>query len=161
MALRQSFLSADDDESRRAARDLRRGTLRLARRLRAERPANGISQLKLNVLAHLSRSGPMSPGELAAAEHIQPQSLTRTLAALEQDRLVTRGDDIKDRRRATLELTMQGRGVLDADMHQRDLWLADTFARHLTPTEQRLLALAGRLMQAIADSEPEQDSTTP
>lgn len=135
---------------RDSARELRRGTLRLARRLRAERPRHGPSQLKIGVLAHLSREGPMSPGEIAAAEHIQPQSLTRTLAALEHDGLISRHVDPEDRRRSTMELTIQGQGVLHADMHQRDLWLADAMERLLSPAERRLLALAGELMQKLA-----------
>ncbi|MGH2896379.1 MAG: MarR family winged helix-turn-helix transcriptional regulator, partial [Solirubrobacteraceae bacterium] len=76
--------------------------MRLARRMRAERPRHGVSQLKIGVLAHLKREGPMSPGELAAAEHIQPQSLSRTLANLEQNGLITRQVDAGDRRRSTL-----------------------------------------------------------
>ena len=94
----------------------------------------------------------MSPGELAAAEHIQPQSLSRTLAGLAQDGLITRRVDAEDRRRSTLKLRLEGQGVLHADMHQRDLWLADAMQRLLTPAERRLLALAAELMQKLAEA---------
>ena len=147
--------SATHDDLRDTARELRRGTLRLARRLRLERPRQGVSQLKLGVLAHLSREGPMSAGELAAAEHIQPQSLSRALAGLEKAGMITREVDTDDRRRSMLELTLHGRGVLHADMHQRDLWLADAMGRLLTPAERQLLALAGELMQKLAEAGPE------
>lgn len=150
--LSTSVSSAGHDELRDAARSLRRGTLRLARRLRVERPRHGVSQLKVGVLAHLHRDGPMSPGELAAAEHIQPQSLSRTLASLEKEGLITRRVDHADRRRSTLEVTLQGQGALHADMHQRDLWLADAMTRLLTPAERQLLALAGDLMQKLAEA---------
>jgi DNA-binding MarR family transcriptional regulator len=105
--------------------------------------------LKLGVLARLARGGVMSPGELAAAEHIQPQSLTRTLTSLERDRLIVRGSDEHDRRRATLAITAEGMSVLRADMHQRDVWLATALAC-LTPAERAVLRIAGELMQSVA-----------
>jgi hypothetical protein len=40
-------------------------------------------------------------------------------------------------------------------MHQRDLWLADAMARLLTPAERQLLALAGELMQKLAEADTE------
>jgi hypothetical protein len=68
----------------------------------------------------------MSPGELAAADHIQPQSLTRALAGLERDGLIIRTADPHDHRRARVELAAEALGVLHADMRQRDLWLAQS-----------------------------------
>jgi DNA-binding MarR family transcriptional regulator len=141
-----------DDEVREVARSLRRGTLRLAHRLRIERPRHGISLQKLGLLVHLSRNGPMSPGELAAADHVQPQSLSRALASLESGGLIVRTTDPHDHRRAQLEITLDGTGVIHADMHQRDLWLAQAIAEQLTPTERELLRLAGELMQQLAET---------
>src|ERR1700729_4442092 len=125
-----------DDDARSTASAVRRATMRLARRLRAERPRPGVSLQKLSVLAHLNRSGPLSPGEVAAADRIQPQSLTRALASLERDGLIRRTADPRDHRRARLELTADGLAVLRADMHQRDAWLARTISEQLTPTER-------------------------
>jgi DNA-binding MarR family transcriptional regulator len=142
-----------DDDSAETARALRRATMRLARRLRAERPGRAIGLQKLSLLAHLSRTGPMSPGELAAADHVQPQSLTRALAGIERAGLATRTTDPDDRRRAQLEITREGLGVLHADMHHRDLWLAESISRQLTPTERQLLRLASELMQRLADAD--------
>jgi len=130
--------------------------MQLARRLRAERP-RGISLQKLSVLGHLNRSGPLSPGELSAADHIQPQSLTRALASLERDGLISRTADPRDHRRARLELTVDGRGVLRADMRQRDLWLARSIAAQLTPIERELVRLASELMQRLADPDAENE----
>src|SRR5215468_4626774 len=73
-----------------AATDLRRGVVGLARRLRLERNEVGLTALELSVLGHLHRHGALTPGELAAAERVQPQSLTRTLAALEAAGLMSR-----------------------------------------------------------------------
>ena len=79
-----------DDEVLSAATAVRRGVTTLSRRLRLERPAHSETLLQLSVLAELNRHGPMTPGELAALQRIQPQSLTRTLASLEARQLVRR-----------------------------------------------------------------------
>ncbi len=72
---------------------IRRGSSRLARRLRLERPADSMSLTKVAVLGHLRRWGAATPGELAAAEHLQPQSLTRAIADLEAEEMLTRQRD--------------------------------------------------------------------
>jgi hypothetical protein len=63
--------------------EIRRGTIRLARRLRVERPAEALSANKVSVLGYLHRHGPDTPGGVAQADHQHPQSLTRLLAELE------------------------------------------------------------------------------
>src|SRR5205814_9771356 len=68
------------DEDLAAAQTLRRATLRLSRRLQAERDEHGLSLTKISVLGHLARKGPLSAGALAAADRLKPQSLTRVLA---------------------------------------------------------------------------------
>lgn len=143
----------DDRALLETASVVRRGASRLARRLRSERPERGIALLKLNVLAQLNRHGPLSPGELAVAERLQPQSLTRTLAGLEADGLITRNRDPRDRRRSSLALTSVGLAVLRQDMSQRDAWLALAMAQELTPTECEVLRLAGELMDRLAGTD--------
>jgi len=132
---------------------VRQGTTRLARRLRIERPETSQTALELGILAHLHRRGPMTPGALATAERVQPQSLTRTLASLERQRLAARQPDDRDHRRSLLAITDAGRQALAADMHQRDAWLADAMARQLTQPEQDLLRIAGGLLDRLADDD--------
>jgi DNA-binding MarR family transcriptional regulator len=141
-----------DEELPEMAMTLRRGTTRLARRLRMERPQTGVPLLEISVLGHLSRHGPMTPGEIAAAERVQPQTLTRTLASLEARGHVSRHADAADRRRSLLSITGTGRQLLILDMRQRDSWLSLAMAAQLTATECRLLALAGELMDRLADA---------
>jgi DNA-binding MarR family transcriptional regulator len=142
-----------DQEVLRTAAALRRGTSHLGRRLRMERPGIGEPLLELSVLGHLSMSGPMTPGELAAAERVQPQTLTRTLAALEAKRRISRQTDTADRRRSLLSITGAGRCLLLDDMRQRDSWLALAMAELLTPTECQLLRLAAGLMERLAEAD--------
>jgi DNA-binding MarR family transcriptional regulator len=146
-----------DDELLETVAAVRRGTTRLARRLRMERPEPrpgepGLSNLALSVLASLHRRGPMTPGALAAAERLQPQSMTRTLAGLEHQSLVIRHRDGRDGRRSLLGLSEAGAQALVRDMRQRDDWLAEAMARELTRTERELLRLAGDLMERLAES---------
>jgi DNA-binding MarR family transcriptional regulator len=142
-----------DDHLLQLAADVRRGTHRLARRLRFERPEHAESPLQLGVLGQLYQRGPLTPGELAAAERIQPQSLTRTLASLEASQLIARQPDARDRRRSLLSLTEAGRQALLRDIRQRDSWLALAMARDLTGTERELLRLAVVLMGRLAEAD--------
>jgi DNA-binding MarR family transcriptional regulator len=140
-----------DDELLQTATAVRQAATRLARRLRIERPEPVQTALELGILAHLYRRGPMTPGALAAAERLQPQSLTRTLASLEHQHLVVRQPDDRDRRRSLLAIAEAGRQALAVDMRQRDGWLADEMTRQLTRAEQELLRIASELMDRLAD----------
>ena len=131
---------------------VRRGIVGLGRRLRLERTAASLTALELSVLGHLHRRGPLTPGDLAAAERVQPQSLTRTLANLEASRLLLREADPADGRRSLLAITESGLVALRGEMQQRDSWLAAAMAAHLTSTEIELLRLAGELMERLADA---------
>jgi DNA-binding MarR family transcriptional regulator len=131
------------------AAEIRRGAMRLARRLRTERPAGALSANKISVLAHLHRGGPATPGELAAAEHQRPQSLTRVFAELERAGLVSRSPGRADRRQSMLALTPAGTDELARDMAQRDAWLISALAG-LNDVERQVLRIAGNLMDRLA-----------
>jgi DNA-binding MarR family transcriptional regulator len=133
---------------------VRRAVGALARRLRRERAASGLSLTKLSVLGRLDRQGSLSAAELAGLEHIQPQSLTRVLAELAGEGLISRTADTRDGRRLLIEITGDGRSVLTLDMQQRDAWLAKVLGAELSPTERELLRLAANLLDRIADLEP-------
>jgi DNA-binding MarR family transcriptional regulator len=145
-------LARDAQLALSAAADVRRGVTSLGRRLRLERSATALTALELSVLGHLHRRGPLSPGELADAERMQPQSLTRTLAALEDAGLTLRQPDPADGRRSLLAITEHGQAALRAEMEQRDAWLATAMGAQLTTAEIGLLRLAGSLMERLADA---------
>jgi DNA-binding MarR family transcriptional regulator len=149
MASSDAEPAAELSTAPRVVAQIRRGSTRLARRLRFERPADSLSLTKIAVLAHVYRAGAATPGEIAAAERLQPQSLTRVLAELEADGLITRERDERDRRQSVLELTEAGGFALAADMGARDRWLAEAL-EELTETERQVLYLAGALMDRIS-----------
>jgi len=139
------------DEAQSAASALREGMARLGRRLRAERNGHGVGLTRLSLLGLLRRNGPMTATALAAAECLQPQSLTRMLARLEDDGLIMRRQDDADRRQVLIDITSTGIGVLTEDTIRREAWLAEAMAESLTPTERELLWLAAGLMERLAD----------
>jgi DNA-binding MarR family transcriptional regulator len=139
------------EELSTAARALRQSVTRLARRLRSQRQAHGVSPAGVSVLARLYRDGTATPRYLAEAEHLAPQSLTRILAALEERRLIERRSDPADGRQALLTLTAAGRVVLREDSERRERWLAAAMADELTPAEQRMVRAAAELLDRLAD----------
>jgi DNA-binding MarR family transcriptional regulator len=135
------------------ATELRRCLIRLGRRLRVERSAGALSSNKASVLGYLFRVGPVSPGEIAALEHVQPQTLTRVFADLEAEGLIVRTRNDRDGRRSLLALTDAGRDALTRDLAQLDGWLAAAMTG-LTDTEVRLLGLVAPLLDRLADAAP-------
>ncbi|MFC9078174.1 MarR family winged helix-turn-helix transcriptional regulator [Streptomyces sp. NPDC057062] len=128
---------------------VRRGVVRLGRRLRQERGEGSLSPNELGVLGHLSRHGHATPGEIAAAERQRPQSLTRVFAELEAEGLIAREAGTVDRRRSVLRLTETGLRALERDMADRDAWLAGALAS-LGGTERGVLVLASAIMERLA-----------
>jgi DNA-binding MarR family transcriptional regulator len=142
-----------DEEVWRQAAVLRRCVQRLSRRLSAERSTQGLSLTKISVLGHLARQGDLTATELAVADRLRPQSLTRVLAELRSDGLVRPVVAGGDRRERRLRITEAGRAALAADMRQRDDWLAEVMAERLSQTERDLLALCAPLLERLSDPE--------
>jgi DNA-binding MarR family transcriptional regulator len=134
-----------------AASNIRRAVGALGRRLRAQRPANSLSVTKLTLLGQLYRRGAATAADLAELERVQPQSLTRVVAELVGEGLISRRPDPEDGRRQFLEITGEGRAALTGDMQARDAWLAKAMEAELSDTEQELLRLAARLLERLAD----------
>jgi len=141
-----------------AAYDLRNSVMRLARRLRAQRVPGELTLGALAVLGRLDREGASTTTELAAAERVTPQSMTRTVGALVERGLVLRTPDPADGRQTLLHVTEEGRAFIRADRERRDAWLSRAMAAHLNDVERDLLLLAGRLLDRLGqapDPEPE------
>src|SRR5438270_13456132 len=86
------------------AHDLRLSVMRLSRRLRNQRVDRSVTLTHLSALSSLQRHGPMSPGELAAHERVQPPSMTRVVVALEGMGLVSRTPLPTDGRQVVIDL---------------------------------------------------------
>jgi DNA-binding MarR family transcriptional regulator len=141
---------ASDRPEVQAAVEIRRGVMRMARRMRSARSPGALSSNKLIVLGHLARNGPGSAGEIADAEGQRPQSLTRVFAELEETGLIVRSRDERDRRQAVLTITPAGTQALRRDLEERDVWLAGALGG-LSETEREVLRVAARLMDRLAE----------
>ena len=130
------------------ASELRTVLGQLVRRLRTQ---HRFPLMHGSVLGRLDRGGSSSVSELAVAERVRPQSMAQTVGELEADGLVNRSPDPEDRRRALVELTDQGRAVLEADRRARDGWLAQGIERDLSPRDQEVLAKAVELLRRLAE----------
>ena len=122
--------------------------LRLARRLRSERADTSLSLTQLATLATLERHGAMSVGELAAHERVQPPSMTRVVACLEQLGMVTRNPHPSDRRQVVLAVSAAGRALLAEDRRRRDVWLARQL-KGLSPQQREILRAAAPVLERL------------
>ena len=142
----------DGDRAVATARALQASAQALSRRLLDSRGPQGLSVAKMNALGQLHREGPLTATALATYLRIQPQSLTRLLAALEGQKLITRREDTEDRRQERIAITERGTKLLSRDVRERRALLARVIARELTPAEQSMLAVATELMDRLAQA---------
>jgi DNA-binding MarR family transcriptional regulator len=103
---------------------LRLSLLRAARRLRSQRVNTAVTLSQLSALATVGKCGPLSAGEIAAIERVQPPSMTKILASLEQAGWLERSSQPEDRRQSIIAITPAGRQLLDDETRARDEWLA-------------------------------------
>ena len=136
------------------ASSLRISVMRLARRLRAQRSDDALTLSQVSVLATLERYGPLTPTDVAEYEKVQPPSITRVLAALEERGLVTRQAHPKDRRQAVVALSEEGSAMMRNDRKRRDAWLSKRLVE-LGPSEQEILAQAAPLLEQLAGARDE------
>jgi DNA-binding MarR family transcriptional regulator len=120
------------------ASQLRPALLRLTRIVRNQRVDMSVTLTQLSAMATLRTHGPMSAGELANCERVQPPSMTKVLANLEERGLVRRDVHPTDRRQAVLAITPAGEALLDSERRSRDAWLTRQLAT-LTPDERALV----------------------
>lgn len=134
------------------AGQLHRSALRLFRILRAARPGKGVSLAKLTVLGRLYQDGVTTATALSAYLRIQPQSVTRLLAELERDHLISRRPNEADRRQSLIEITKEGAQLLLEEVRTQQVKLAEVMAESLTTAEQEMLLLSAGLVDRLADA---------
>ena len=132
------------------ASTLRVSMARLTRRLRTEDVDDlGVSPGQLGVLGVLLREGERTIGQLAAAERVQPPSMTRTVGCLVDAGLVRRDPHPTDGRQVVVSLTAEGESLAQAIRRRRDSWMASRL-EGLSPEQRAVLAEAAPLLLEVA-----------
>jgi DNA-binding MarR family transcriptional regulator len=144
---------ASTDAAAAAVSDrLHSAAIRLLRWLRREDDRSGLSAPRLSALSVVVFGGPVTLGELAAAEQVRPPTMTRLVQALEADGLVSRVADPGDARVTRLRATAKGRRLLAAGRARRVAALEAGVAR-LDAGERETLARAAEIIERLAKAE--------
>lgn len=128
---------------------LRPALLRLTRLVRLQSGDASVSLGQLAALGTVSHQGPMSAGELAEHERVQPPSMTKIISALEERGLVTRAPHPTDGRQVVIDATDAGRELILSTRKLRTEWLAQRLAG-LTAEERAVLAEAAPILEKLA-----------
>src|SRR4051794_3299685 len=123
--------------------------MRFSRRLRTQRVDTSVTLTHLAALSTLKRHGPMSPGELAAYERVQPPSMTRVVVALEGMGLVTRTPHPTDGRQVVIDLTPAAETLLGDEANAREAWLSARLEQ-LSAEEREVLRDAAVIIDKLA-----------
>lgn len=129
---------------------LRHTVLRLARRVRAERADDAMSDGKLSVLFILTNEGAQTLGSLSEHERVTPPSMNRTINALVEAGLVTRVADASDGRKVAIDVSDAGRRLVKETRRRRDAWFASRL-NALTAEERATLDAAETILRRLAD----------
>lgn len=101
------------------ADQLHSAAIHLLRRLRRVDSASGLNAPRLSALSVIVFAGPITLGHLAEAEQVRPPTMTRIVAALADQGLVTKRSDPADRRTIQLSATLRGQRLLLAGRDRR------------------------------------------
>ena len=135
--------------------------LRARLRLESSAPVRSWTWSQLSTLRRVIEHGPTTAAALAQIEHVRPQSIAETVAALKANGLVTTAPDPADGRKSLLRATTLGHQVADSVIAQREQWLTRALDAIATPAERQLLADAVTVLNKLADSHfPDQQPPT-
>ena len=128
---------------------LRLVVTRLARRLRTQLPGE-VSPSQLAALSIVERLGPLTLGELSNTERVKPPTMTKIVACLEEQGLVSRTVDEKDRRVARVQATRAGLRFLEESRQQKDAYLAERL-RSLDAADRAALQRAADVLERLVE----------
>jgi len=129
------------------AGQLRLTIVRTARRLRQEAGAD-LSPSLTAALSTVERHGPLTPSEVAVREGIQRPTVTRVLARLEEQGLIERMIDPRDKRSSLVTATKDGRELLAELRTRKTAFLASRIER-LEPDERATLERAADILERM------------
>lgn len=129
---------------------LRGAVLILARRLRHQQGGDELSASESAVMGRVGRGGPMTPGQLARSEHVQPPSMTRIIERLEGRGFLRRAPHPDDRRQVLVSRTAAGDEFVELSRRVRTAWLTQQIAK-LDSADQKTIAQAAAALTRLAE----------
>jgi len=109
-----------------------------------------IDRSAYGILCRLADDGPQRLGALATAFGLDPSTITRQVQAMEKADLVERRADEQDRRASILDLTREGRAVLEHTRAYRRKRIDAVFSDWEDVDREELARLLTRLNESIA-----------
>lgn len=136
---------------------LHSAAIHLLRAVRIEDRATGLSAPRLSALSVIVFGGPVTMSALAAAEQVQPPTMTKLVRELMREGLAEQVSDPDDRRVLRVRATDKGRKLLAEGRKRRVARLAAAVSA-LSPADQKLLGRAAELIEGLARRDPGQGS---
>lgn len=135
------------------AHTVRIALMRLVRKMRKQGNSAALSLTQMSALATLDRHGALTPRELAEHEQVQPPSMTKVVAALEERGLVEVAPHPQDGRQKLVAVTAAAHDMLETDRRAREEWLALRMA-DLTAAEIATLRAAVPVVEKLLRGDP-------
>jgi DNA-binding MarR family transcriptional regulator len=132
------------------ANRLRPALLKLARELRRESHALGVTGGQVSLLIQIQRHRGIGVRDLAALERMSAASMSGYVERLERAGLVQKTQNPNDRRRQGLSLTEEGERVLRSVKSRRTAWLAARLEQ-LEPDELAALDAAVEPLMSLLE----------
>ena len=140
--------------NRSVADRLHSAAIHLLRRLRRQDAAMGLTPARASALSIMVfGGGPVTLGQLAAAEQVSAPTVTRLIVGMERDGLVRRERDAHDGRVVWLRATAKGTRLLHEGRRRRVAALAADIAA-LDAADRETLAAAADILERILQRPP-------
>jgi DNA-binding MarR family transcriptional regulator len=128
------------------AGQLHSAVVHLLRSVRKADQSSGLNAPRLSALSVIVFAGPVTLGELAAAEQVRPPTMTRIVQALEEQGLVSKRIDETDRRNVRLSATIKGQRRMIQARRKR----TQALVRRIGLLSSREQSILGGLIDVLA-----------
>jgi DNA-binding MarR family transcriptional regulator len=137
--------------SQMVAEQMHSAAIHLLRKLRREDAESGLNAPRLSALSVIVFAGPVTLGDLAAAEQVRPPTMTRIVDALVEQGLATRNKNAQDGRSTLIAATAAGRKLLMQGRERRVRALARQIAA-LNLREREVLEESAEILRRVIDA---------
>jgi DNA-binding MarR family transcriptional regulator len=142
-------MSTESSENSKILADqLHSAAIHLLRKLRREDAASGLNAPRLSALSVVVFAGPVTLGDLAAAEQVRPPTMTRIVDALAEQGLVVKKKNAQDGRSTLIHTTAAGKKLLMQGRERRVRALAVQIAA-LNVDDRKALGNAAEILKSV------------